>query len=137
MDTRDIGSFGNGSRTRILDGVVVVVSVFVVFAIDGTRSRRRGTFELLVENIVDSFPILRFGGREASFFVHYVKLKTLILGDEHVMLLYLSVGKWPFGLFGYVMVGELIEKVLGFLFQGGTQPEQLNTLIANSQLKQR
>lgn len=78
MGTRDIGSFGNGSRTRILDGVVVF-SVFVGFAIDGTRSRRRGTLELFVENIVDSFPILRFGGRKASFFVHFLELETLIL----------------------------------------------------------
>lgn len=42
-----------------------------VFAVDGARSGGRGSLELLVEDVVDSLPILRFGGRKnTSLFVH-------------------------------------------------------------------
>jgi len=43
--------------------------------VDGARSGRRRSFEVLVENVVDSLPILRFGSRNSdgntsSFFIH-------------------------------------------------------------------
>jgi hypothetical protein len=38
MGTRDIGSFGSGSRTRILDVVIGGFSFFDMLSIDGTRS---------------------------------------------------------------------------------------------------
>lgn len=46
------------------------------------------------------------------------------------MMITCYIYRWENGLSAYlVLVGELIEKVLGFLFHGGTQPKQLNTSI--------